>query len=268
MPTPISPSTTSRARTALEPARTHGIPALILVAISLVAGTLALLAASRLPRGAELAVARAVVAIGAVVVGALALLQLRDGVVVRIDHRVAAWAHEHAGQLSTQIITRVTDLGSSPVVPVLGIVLVLVEWRRFPNRFLVPFLLVAVLGDQLLTVTLKGAVDRARPTLNPIAASLGPSFPSGHSSTAASFYAAAALILARGRGARTRSLLAGGAVAIAAAVATSRVLLDLHWVSDVVAGVALGWACCALSAIAFRGRLFVASTPSSEDGGV
>ena len=144
----------------------------------------------------------------------------------------------------------------------------LVEWRRLPNRFLVPFLLVAVLGDQLLTVTLKQAVDRARPTLNPIAASLGPSFPSGHSSTAASFYAAAALILARGRGARTRSLLAGGAVGIAAAVATSRVLLDVHWVSDVVAGVALGWACCALSAIAFRGRLFVGRSSSGEDAHV
>ena len=33
---------------------------------------------------------------------------------------------------------------------------------------------------------------------------------------------------------------AGGAVGLAVAVACSRVLLDLHWVSDVVAGLALG----------------------------
>ena len=43
------------------------------------------------------------------------------------------------------------------------------------------------------------AGDRARPTFNPDAALLGPSFPSGHSSQAAAFFAAAALLLARRR---------------------------------------------------------------------
>jgi hypothetical protein len=33
------------------------------------------------------------------------------------------------------------------------------------------------------------------------------------------------------------------------------VLLDVHWLSDVVAGVALGWAWFAVCAIAFGGRL-------------
>jgi membrane-associated phospholipid phosphatase len=33
------------------------------------------------------------------------------------------------------------------------------------------------------------------------------------------------------------------------------VLLDVHWVSDVVAGLALGWAWFAVCAIAFGGRL-------------
>jgi undecaprenyl-diphosphatase len=50
-------------------------------------------------------------------------------------------------------------------------------------------------------------------------------------------------------------LLVAGAVAIAVAVACSRVLLDVHWVSDVIAGLFLGWAWFALCAIAFGGRL-------------
>jgi undecaprenyl-diphosphatase len=33
------------------------------------------------------------------------------------------------------------------------------------------------------------------------------------------------------------------------------VLLDVHWVSDVIAGLFLGWAWFALCAIAFGGRL-------------
>ena len=39
------------------------------------------------------------------------------------------------------------------------------------------------------------------------------------------------------------------------AVAASRVLLDVHWLTDVIGGLALGWAWFALCAIAFGGRL-------------
>jgi undecaprenyl-diphosphatase len=202
-----------------------------------------------------------VLSTGSLLLGALALLQRQDDALLRVDRDVAAWAQEHATHLSTRVITFVTDLGSTPVVPVLGVLLVLLEWRRLPNRYLAPFLIVTVLGDQLLTVLVKGAVDRARPALNPIAASLGPAFPSGHASTAASFYAAAALILSRGRTARASSLIAGAAIAIIAAVATSRVFLDLHWVSDVIGGIALGWSWCALCALALRGRLFSFRAP-------
>ena len=49
----------------------------------------------------------------------------------------------------------------------------------------------------------------------------------------------------------SRSLGAG----IAVAVAASRVLLDVHWLTDVIAGLALGWAWFAACAIAFGGRL-------------
>ena len=117
-----------------------------------------------------------------------------------------------------------------------------------------PFLLAVYLGNKLVTNGIKDLIDRARPTLNPIAETLGPAFPSGHSSTAASTYAALALILARRRSPRVRALLAGAAGGIAVGVAASRVLMDVHWLSDVIAGLFLGWAWFALCAIAFGGR--------------
>jgi undecaprenyl-diphosphatase len=49
--------------------------------------------------------------------------------------------------------------------------------------------------------------------------------------------------------------LAGLAAGIAVAVAASRVLLDVHWLSDVIAGLALGWAWFAICGIAFGGRI-------------
>ena len=97
-----------------------------------------------------------------------------------------------------------------------------------------------------------------------MAATLGPSFPSGHSSTAAAFFAALALLAGRRRSASAKAVLVGVAVGIAVAVACSRVLLDLHWVSDVVAGLALGWGWFAVCTIAFGGWLLKLGAPVEQ----
>jgi membrane-associated phospholipid phosphatase len=124
-----------------------------------------------------------------------------------------------------------------------------------------------ILGDKLLTEAVKQIVDRARPALEPVAATLGPSFPSGHTSTAAASWAAFALVAGRWWGRRSWPALAGVAVGIAVAVAASRVLLDVHWLTDVLAGLALGWAWFAACAIAFGGRLLRFGAAAEAVGG-
>jgi membrane-associated phospholipid phosphatase len=49
-------------------------------------------------------------------------------------------------------------------------------------------------------------------------------------------------------------MLAGAVGAIAFAVASTRVLLGVHWVTDVVAGLIVGWSWFAISSVAFGGR--------------
>jgi membrane-associated phospholipid phosphatase len=205
--------------------------------------------------GLALSLALVALVVGGAVIGVLALLVRRSGTLRQIDASAANWGHDHATELSTRLLQWVTDIGSgAPLVLIVIAVTAFELWRR-PSWYLVPFVLVVSLGDTLVTDAIKGLVDRARPTLNPVAATLGPSFPSGHSSSSAACYAALALILSRGRSARTRALITGGAVGIAVAVAASRVLLDVHWLSDVIAGLFLGWAWFAVCAIAFGGRL-------------
>jgi membrane-associated phospholipid phosphatase len=172
-----------------------------------------------------------------------------------IDGSVARWGDRHATGASTNGLELVTALGATWTVVIVGAVVALAESRRTRSPWIVPFLLAVVVGDKLLTETIKHLVDRVRPDLNPIAATLGPSFPSGHSSTAAAFWAAAALVIGRWCGRRGRAVLVGLAVGIAVGVAGSRVLLDVHWLTDVIAGLALGWAWFAACAVGFGGRV-------------
>ncbi|MEX2290251.1 MAG: phosphatase PAP2 family protein [Mycobacteriales bacterium] len=121
-----------------------------------------------------------------------------------------------------------------------GIALVL--FRRGRAR-LALFVLAARLGAVVLSSGLKLAVDRTRPVFDePVATALGASFPSGHALGAAAFWATGAVLLQPY--VRRVRLLFTAAVAVAVLVAVSRVLLGVHFPSDVTAGlfIGLGWA--------------------------
>jgi len=204
--------------------------------------------------GLALTIGLVLVLAGGLAIGLLAYLVRSNATLVDIDASVAAWGDRHSGPVSEKGLNAITQLGGTYLVIGLAVIVAIVGYVRRPNRWIPVFLLTVLLGQVLLSNVIKELLDRARPTFNPIAETLGPSFPSGHSTAAAAFWAAAALVLGRGTSPKTRALLAGGAAGIAVAVASTRVLLDVHWLSDVLAGLALGWAWFALCSIAFGGR--------------
>ena len=198
---------------------------------------------------------------GGLVLGLLAYLMRTNAQLVSVDNSVGQWEFDHKTHLSTQALQRVTDLASTYAVVIVIVVVAIAELVRIPNKWVPVFLVSVVVGEIVLVQTIKQALDRVRPSFNPAAATLGPSFPSGHSATAAALYAAVALVLARRRAPRTRALIAGAAAAVAVAVACSRVMLGVHWLSDVIAGLAFGWAWFAICAIAFGGRFLAFGAP-------
>jgi membrane-associated phospholipid phosphatase len=215
--------------------------------------------ASRLDRGVAsgllLTVALGAAITGGLVLGLLAYLIRSLPETQRLDNAAAAWAFDHRTEFSTRGLHLVTDLGTGQVVIALALVVLAVDFLRTRGRWSALFLLAVLVGQKMLTVSVKDLADRVRPAFDPAAAGLGPSFPSGHSATSAAFYAAAALVLTRYARRPVRIVLIGLAVSIAVAVAASRVLLDYHWLSDVVGGLALGWGWFALCAVVFGGRL-------------
>lgn len=214
--------------------------------------------------GLALTLALAVIVGSGVLLAVLAFLVRSHSGLVRLDRGVADWGRDHATAFSDHVLDVVTFVGLPMSIVVLATVFAALETARTRNRWIVPFVLIVVAGNGALTTTIKDLADRVRPTVNPIAATLGPSFPSGHSSWTAAFLAAAALVLSRGRARPSRAALAGAAAGLAVAVAATRVLLGVHWLSDVIAGLALGWMWFAACAIAFGGRLLQFGATAEE----
>ena len=211
--------------------------------------------------GLALTLALAATVAAGIVVGLLALVIRRSDVLAGLDSSAADWARDDSGPASHRILEAVTSLASTEWVIAIAVVVGAIEWVRVPSRWIPLYLAAVTLGDSLVTNLVKGAVDRARPAIEPVAATLGPSFPSGHSSTAAAFFAALALLAGRRRPHAQKAVLAGAAVGLAVAVACSRVLLDLHWLSDVVGGLALGWGWFAICTAAFGGWMLRFGAP-------
>jgi membrane-associated phospholipid phosphatase len=215
--------------------------------------------------GLALTVASACVVLGGIVAGVLFYLVRAHSGTLDVDTAVADWAAAHASSSSTAIMRAVTMLGSTPVIVGVTLVVGLIELRRIPNWSLVLFLTLTVGGELLLVNLIKAGVARARPAIDPLASFSGSSFPSGHTAAAAACYAALALVVSRGRTPRIRAVLAGIAAGIAVAVGMSRMLLGVHWFTDVVAGLAIGWAWFALCAIATGGRLLRFGSPAQTE---
>jgi membrane-associated phospholipid phosphatase len=101
------------------------------------------------------------------------------------------------------------------------------------------FLILASPCTVVLTQALKALVDRHRPYVAHLTAAGGPSFPSGHAASTTALYGALVLIAVDGgalpRGRSTTAALLALAVLLAL-IGLSRVVLGVHYPTDVVAG--------------------------------
>ena len=116
-------------------------------------------------------------------------------------------------------------------------------------------------GQYAIVSAIKAIVGRERPNIVRLTGFAGASFPSGHAAAAAATYAAVSLLLGRRRSPSVKAAISAGAAALTVAIAGSRVVLGVHWFTDVLAGVAIGWIWFTLVSIAFGGRILRFGAP-------
>ena len=212
--------------------------------------------------GLALTLAVATLVVLVAVAGVLLLMVRTQTGVARFDLAFARWGATHATVGSTAVLRRLSLLGGTAGVILVAVAAGLVEYRRLPDRAVPALLAATVLGQFAVTNGIKAIVERARPDIAQLTGFAGSSFPSGHAAAAAATFAVVALLVGRRRSRAARAVIAGVAVAVAVVVAGTRVLLGVHWLTDVLAGLAVGWAWFALWSIAFGGRLLDFGAPA------
>ena len=207
------------------------------------------------------AVALLVVTLTAAAAGVV-LVMIRTGTgFAVVDLPVAEWAADQATPTSTTIMRELSRFGGTEYIVVAALATSVLAWWHDRRWAVVVFVVVAMLGQFLVSNSIKWSVDRARPSLANLTGYSGTSFPSGHAVAAAAVWASVAFLLGRDRSRLVRGVLFGAAVGLGVVVAGTRVALGVHWTTDVVVGVLIGWAWFAICAVLFGGRRLRAADP-------
>lgn len=175
------------------------------------------------------------------------------------DGTISRFFTEHRSDVVVSVARWITSFGVVgvllPAAVLAGIVIFLVT--RSISLAATPWVSVQVTAA--LVSALKRHYATARPPLtDQLVIVRNPAFPSGHAAdTAALVVSVAAIVgvvLVHSRAGRR--LVYGGAAVAAATMGTTRLVLNVHWFSDVIGGACLGFSVAAVTA---AGGLFVTS---------
>jgi undecaprenyl-diphosphatase len=165
------------------------------------------------------------------------------GGMISRDEAVMRWFVDQRSDWMVSAARFVSTAGGFASLLVVGVVLGYGLWRRDWHLGVAFAPVIALLLALGAATAAKAIFGRPRPPIVFHEVQVGsPAFPSGHATDAAAFFLATAFVLAItvAHHRRTQVLLLGAAMFLAALVGISRLVLAVHWLSDVVAGWALG----------------------------
>jgi undecaprenyl-diphosphatase len=200
----------------------------------------------------SLAIGSAVLLAGVLVFVLLASALTQESPLIRFDQSISDAFRSNLAPRALQVFAALTHLADTATLTVLCVVGTLVLVAKRQGGLALAWVL-AIAGNAVLNQGLKQLIGRIRP-LDPEGGLLVPglSFPSGHSSGAVVAYGMLAYLALRllPKAWHLPALVA--ALALVFTVGISRVVLRVHFASDVAAGFASGSAWLALCITSFE----------------
>ncbi|MEW9572564.1 phosphatase PAP2 family protein [Rhodanobacter sp. Si-c] len=159
---------------------------------------------------------------------------------VRFDATLAQDLHDQLPQGVQQVVAFVTHAGDPWLIALAAGVVALVLALRRRWRLFVPWC-IALAGTAGSGHVVKHFVQRQRPfDGHGLIAETGFSFPSGHAAGSMVFFGLLAYLLLRRLPPQRHRDVIAAAVALVTIIGLSRVIMQAHYLSDVLAGYALG----------------------------
>jgi undecaprenyl-diphosphatase len=182
------------------------------------------------------------------------------------DHGAAASINSLIAGNATlvSVVKAVTFLGSNGVLwTVIAAATVILAIRR--RWRLAAYLLITGAGALILDPILKSLIGRLRPVVaHPIAHGTGDSFPSGHSLGSIVCYGAILLVFLPAARGRWRTAFITVIITLIALIGISRILLGVHYLSDVLGAWAVGITWLGITALAFELTRSAAGQPVTD----
>jgi undecaprenyl-diphosphatase len=174
-----------------------------------------------------------------VVAGAIQVTEdVLGGESAPVDKAILLFVRDAIPHGLNPLFDAITLTGSSLALVPLTLFTVAVLWLR-KHRFEALLVAASTIVGASIVYAVKTLVGRERPRLWETQWYWGSSFPSGHTLVVAAFATALALSLARLRPA-ARETVVGVALVWIALVALSRLVLGVHWPTDVLAAACIG----------------------------
>ncbi|AIF42714.1 phosphatase PAP2 family protein [Virgibacillus sp. SK37] len=172
------------------------------------------------------------------------VVKILNGSVPYVDQ----WTRDLVAQMDETVFYTIarwlTELGSSTFLIPFVIIIALFLWWKYYD-WLPPIIFAGgTLGTHLLNQLIKGLVERERPSILIAANAEGHSFPSGHAMISIVCYGLLAYFIAALLKTKRGKIVVHSSLAILIfLIGMSRYVINVHYLTDVVAGFIIGYLC-------------------------
>ncbi len=195
------------------------------------------------------------------VLSMLLFIELAEEIIEQEEILIDDFVYSFASKLNETFLYDamewITEIGSVWFITVASVVVILYLLLTKKSKWYSLFFIINIVGIGLLTKIFKMLFERERPDLLEQYDGVGYSFPSGHTTGAIAFYGFIIYLISKSEWKkRWKITFISLLTLLILTIAMSRIVLSVHFFTDIVAGISLGFSWLLINILLLRFVLF------------